>query len=170
MHFPSSCPAVYSSTLGCQTWLRRHGNDDGRCGSRCQYKIACKYLSFTLIEPHAGTEVGYTPLHIAALHGHTHILKLLIGTYGAKENLRDYSGHLACQYLNIREAPEEMEFVEFHVAQAREHTRNRKLASLFQSKKKWGSAEDLAPIEEEGLATASHQLLVPAFRTRKFSR
>lgn len=23
---------------------------------------------------------------------------------GAKENLRDYSGHLACHYLNIKEA------------------------------------------------------------------
>lgn len=27
---------------------------------------------------------GYTPLHIAALHGHQHILDLLIGTYGNK--------------------------------------------------------------------------------------
>lgn len=25
---------------------------------------------------------GYTPLHIAALHGHRHILDLLVGTYG----------------------------------------------------------------------------------------
>lgn len=105
---------------------------------------------------------GYTPLHIAALHGHRHILELLIGKYGkwqgklthmlfvfwgvewrvsmqqviyylsaidclfpgtcflivivwhvlpflsgAKKNLRDYSGHLACQYLNIREPTEE---------------------------------------------------------------
>lgn len=56
----------------------------------------------------------------------------------------------------------------FQVTQARERNRNRKLASLFHSKKKWGSAEDLAPIEEE--RTASHQLVLPAFRPRKFSR
>lgn len=113
---------------------------------------------------------GYTPLHIAALHGHQHILDLLIGTYGAKENLRDYSGHLACHYLNIKE-PEALEEecdIQFQVTQARERNRNRKLASLFHSKKKWGSAEELAPIEEE--RTSSHQLVLPAFRPRKFSR
>ncbi|KAM9505111.1 ankyrin repeat domain-containing protein SOWAHC-like [Salvelinus alpinus] len=116
---------------------------------------------------------GYTPLHIAALHGHRHILELLIGKYGAKKNLRDYSGHLACQYLNIREpteedraAPEEIQFPEFH---ARDRSRNRKLVSLFQSKKKWGSAEELAPVKER-VALAPHQLMVPAFRPRKFSR
>ncbi|XP_042159666.1 ankyrin repeat domain-containing protein SOWAHC isoform X2 [Oncorhynchus tshawytscha] len=119
------------------------------------------------------TKGGYTPLHIAALHGHRHILELLIGTYGAKKNLRDYSGHLACQYLNITEpteddrvAPEETQFPEF---QARDHSRNRKLVSLFQSKKKWGSAEELAPVKER-VALAPHQLMVPAFRPRKFSR
>ena len=57
---------------------------------------------------------------------------------------------------------------EFQVTQARERNKNRKLVSLFHSKKKWGSAEELAPIEEE--RTASHQLVVPAFRPRKFSR
>lgn len=57
---------------------------------------------------------------------------------------------------------------EFHVTQVRERNKNRKLVSLFHSKKKWGSAEELAPIEEE--RTAPHQLLLPAFRPRKFSR
>ncbi|XP_070825623.1 ankyrin repeat domain-containing protein SOWAHC [Chaetodon trifascialis] len=116
------------------------------------------------------TKSGYTPLHIAALHGHRHILDLLIGTYGAKENLRDYSGHLAFHYLNTKEAegPEEDCELPFQVTQARERNRNRKLVSLFHSKKKWGSAEELAPIEEE--RTASHQLVLPAFRPRKFSR
>ena len=57
--------------------------------------------------------------------------------------------------------------LDFQTCQAPER-RNRKLASLFQSKKKWGSAEELAPIEEE--RSASHQLMIPAFRTRKFSR
>ncbi|KAM6929883.1 uncharacterized protein PEZ65_009011 [Lycodopsis pacificus] len=113
---------------------------------------------------------GYTPLHIAALHGHRHILDLLIVTYGAKENLRDYSGHFAGHYLNIKEpeGPEEDCDLQFQVTQARERNRNRKLASLFHSKKKWGSAEELAPIEEE--RTASHQLALPPFRPRKFSR
>ncbi|KAG7239279.1 hypothetical protein INR49_029367 [Caranx melampygus] len=91
-------------------------------------------------------------------------------SFSAKENLRDYSGHLACHYLNIKEpeGPEEECELQFQVTQARERNRNRKLVSLFQSKKKWGSAEELAPIEEE--RTASHQLALPPFRPRKFSR
>ncbi|CAJ1084483.1 ankyrin repeat domain-containing protein SOWAHA isoform X3 [Xyrichtys novacula] len=138
-------------------WAAKHGSED-----------------MATLVANAGADVniksGYTPLHIAALHGHQHILDLLIGTYGAKENLRDYSGHLAGHYLKIKEpeAPEEDCEIQFHVTQARERNRNRKLASLFHSKKKWGSAEDLAPIEEE--RTASHQLVLPAFRPRKFSR
>lgn len=46
--------------------------------------------------------------------------------------------------------------------------RNRKITSLFHSMKKWGSAEDLAPVLEE--RTVAHQLMLPAFRPRKFSR
>eukprot|EP00064_Thunnus_orientalis_P016854 superscaffoldBa00003429_g16926 len=136
-------------------WAAKHGNED-----------------MAALVANAGADVntksGYTPLHIAALHGHQNILDLLIGTYGAKENLRDYSGHLACHYLNIREpeGPEEDCELQFHVTQARERNRNRKLVSLFHSKKKWGSAEDLAPIEEERTAQ-QHQLAVPPFRPRK---
>ncbi|XP_038866539.1 ankyrin repeat domain-containing protein SOWAHB-like isoform X6 [Salvelinus namaycush] len=143
-------------------WAAKHGKED-----------------MATMMANAGADVntkshgGYTPLHIAALHGHRHILELLIGKYGAKKNLRDYSGHLACQYLNIREpteedraAPEEIQFPEFH---ARDRSRNRKLVSLFQSKKKWGSAEELAPVKER-VALAPHQLMVPVFRPRKFSR
>ncbi|XP_024149369.1 ankyrin repeat domain-containing protein SOWAHA isoform X1 [Oryzias melastigma] len=140
-------------------WAAKHGNED----------------MVTLVAD-AGADVnlkshgGYTPLHIAALHGHQHILDLLIQSYGAKENLRDYSGHLACHYLNMKdpEGPGEDRELQFHVTQVRERNKNRKLVSLFHSKKKWGSAEELAPIEEE--RTAPHQLIVPALRPRKFSR
>ncbi|XP_046895900.1 ankyrin repeat domain-containing protein SOWAHB isoform X1 [Hypomesus transpacificus] len=137
-------------------WAAKHGKED-----------------MTTLVANAGADVniksyaGYTPLHIAALHGHRHILDLLIQSYGAKENIRDYSGHLACYYLNIRGSSEGDSQLHFQTCQAPER-RNRKLASLFQSKKKWGSAEELAPIEEE--RSASHQLMIPAFRTRKFSR
>ncbi|KAK2897212.1 hypothetical protein Q8A73_013592 [Channa argus] len=138
-------------------WAAKHGNKD-----------------MATLVANAGADVntksGYTALHIAALHGHRHILDLLVETYGAKANLRDYSGHLASHYLHIKEpeGPEEDCELQFQVTQARERNKNRKLASLFHSKKKWGSAEELAPIEEE--RTASHQLSVPPFRTRKFSR
>ncbi|XP_007887671.1 ankyrin repeat domain-containing protein SOWAHC-like isoform X2 [Callorhinchus milii] len=41
---------------------------------------------------------GYTALHIAALHGHRHIIVLLINTYNAKPNIRDYYGKMPLQY------------------------------------------------------------------------
>lgn len=140
-------------------WAAKHGKED-----------------MATLVANAGADIntkshgGYTPLHIAALHGHQHILNLLIKTYGAKENLRDYSGHFACHYLGVRESerPEEQSELQCQAAQVREPNRNRKLSSLFQSKKKWGSAEELAPIEEERVVP--HQLMIPAFRTRKFSR
>ncbi|XP_028849015.1 ankyrin repeat domain-containing protein SOWAHC-like isoform X1 [Denticeps clupeoides] len=111
---------------------------------------------------------GYTPLHIAALHGHRHVADLLVEAYGAKRNVRDYSGRFAAYYLTARvSGHEDTTDAQFHGPQAGER-RNRKLALLFHPKKKWGSAEDLTPIPEEQAST--NQLTIPAFRTRKFSR
>ncbi|XP_043086242.1 ankyrin repeat domain-containing protein SOWAHC isoform X2 [Puntigrus tetrazona] len=141
-------------------WAAKHGKED-----------------MTTMLAEAGADIntkahGYTPLHIAALHGHRHIFDLLVRTYGAKENLRDYSGHLAYHYLNLRETQVEehelSEVGECHSLTQAGERRNRKIASLFQSMKKWGSAEDLAPVPEE--RTVAHQLMLPAFRPRKFSR
>ncbi|XP_014835323.1 PREDICTED: ankyrin repeat domain-containing protein SOWAHA-like isoform X5 [Poecilia mexicana] len=149
----------FTSVITALHWAAKHGNEN-----------------MAVLMADAGADVntkshgGYTPLHIAALHGHRHILDLLIGTYGAKENVRDYSGRLPGHYLNIKdpEGPQDDCDLQFQVAQARERNKNRKLVSLFHSKKKWGSAEELAPIEEE--RTATHQLALPPFRPRKFSR
>uniref|UniRef100_A0A672QM83 SOWAHA-C winged helix-turn-helix domain-containing protein n=1 Tax=Sinocyclocheilus grahami TaxID=75366 RepID=A0A672QM83_SINGR len=135
-------------------WAAKHGKED---------------MTNMLAEAGADINIkaGYTPLHIAALHGHRHIYDLLVRTYGAKDNLRDYSGHLAYHYLNVRETQlEDHELCDmlFHAGERR----NRKITSLFHSMKKWGSAEDLAPVPEE--RTVAHQLMLPAFRPRKFSR
>ncbi|XP_067228017.1 ankyrin repeat domain-containing protein SOWAHC [Chanodichthys erythropterus] len=142
-------------------WAAKHGKED-----------------MTTVLAEAGADIntklhgGYTPLHIAALHGHRHIVDLLVRTYGAKENLRDYSGHLACHYLNLRdtqlEDQELSEVSECHSLTQAGERRNRKITSLFHSMKKWGSAEELAPVPEE--RTVAHQLMLPAFRPRKFSR
>ncbi|KAK9954585.1 hypothetical protein ABG768_016637 [Culter alburnus] len=140
-------------------WAAKHGKED---------------MTTVLAEAGAdiNTKAGYTPLHIAALHGHRHIVDLLVRTYGAKENLRDYSGHLACHYLNLRdtqlEDQELSEVSECHSLTQVGERRNRKITSLFHSMKKWGSAEELAPVPEE--RTVAHQLMLPAFRPRKFSR
>ncbi|XP_067301751.1 ankyrin repeat domain-containing protein SOWAHC [Pseudorasbora parva] len=140
-------------------WAAKHGKED---------------MTTVLAEAGAdiNTKAGYTPLHIAALHGHRRIFDLLIRTYGAKENLRDYSGRLAYHYLNLRdtrlEDHELSEVSECHSLTQAGERRNRKISSLFHSMKKWGSAEELAPVPEE--RTVAHQLMLPAFRPRKFSR
>uniref|UniRef100_A0A8C6WSQ3 SOWAHA-C winged helix-turn-helix domain-containing protein n=1 Tax=Neogobius melanostomus TaxID=47308 RepID=A0A8C6WSQ3_9GOBI len=150
-------PTLANKKVTALHWAAKHGNKD-----------------MATLVAEAGADVntksvrGYTPLHIAALHGHQHILELLIGTYGAKESVRDYSGRLACHYLNVKEpdvTEEECDIREFPL---RGRHRNRKLASLFSSRKKWGSAEELAPIQEE--RSGPQHLNLPPFRPRKFSR
>lgn len=42
---------------------------------------------------------GYTPLHIAAIHGHAEVMALLVKSYGARIDERDNSGKKAFQYL-----------------------------------------------------------------------
>ncbi|XP_029470394.1 ankyrin repeat domain-containing protein SOWAHC-like isoform X5 [Rhinatrema bivittatum] len=131
------------------------------------------------------TSGGYTPLHIAALHGHRQIMELLILDYGAKQTVRDYSGRLPAQYLKLEGhsngatgSPrlELQMLLEFQ--QLRGERRNRKLACLFlpkssssHSKKRWGSAEDLTEEEEEkGNGSSQHLALPSPYRVRKFSR
>ncbi|XP_061582342.1 ankyrin repeat domain-containing protein SOWAHD [Cololabis saira] len=50
---------------------------------------------------------GLTPLHVASMHGHYMVVKLLVGAFGADVDARDYSGRRAWQYLR-GDAPAEM--------------------------------------------------------------
>ncbi|XP_076171517.1 uncharacterized protein LOC143148749 isoform X2 [Ptiloglossa arizonensis] len=47
---------------------------------------------------------GYTPLHIAMQFDHENIFNLLVQVYGANQEIRDYSGKKARQYLVSQEA------------------------------------------------------------------
>ncbi|XP_051561881.1 sosondowah ankyrin repeat domain family Cb [Myxocyprinus asiaticus] len=47
----------------------------------------------------ARSSVGYTPLHLAAMHNHIEVVKLLVGAFDADVEVRDYNGKKACQYL-----------------------------------------------------------------------
>nr|XP_042698487.1 ankyrin repeat domain-containing protein SOWAHA-like isoform X27 [Chrysemys picta bellii] len=141
-------------------WAAKHGKED---------------LVSLLVA--AGADVntrshGYTPLHIAALHGHRQVMDLLVRSYGAKQNVRDHSGHLARHYLGA-EKPLDRDATLPQLPAVR--GRNRALACLLlpkgsgQARKRWGSAEDLTEEEERGQA---QHLAVPAsYRAvRKFSR
>ncbi|XP_077434709.1 ankyrin repeat domain-containing protein SOWAHC [Vanacampus margaritifer] len=50
---------------------------------------------------------GLTPLHVASMHGHYAVVKLLVGAFGADVDVMDYSGRRAWQYLRP-DAPLEM--------------------------------------------------------------
>ncbi|XP_023677415.2 ankyrin repeat domain-containing protein SOWAHA-like [Paramormyrops kingsleyae] len=47
----------------------------------------------------ARSSAGYTPLHLAAMHNHIEVVKLLVGAYDANVEARDYSGRKAAHYL-----------------------------------------------------------------------
>lgn len=51
------------------------------------------------INVNARSSAGYTPLHLAAMHNHIEVVKLLVGAYDADVHVRDYSGKKAAQYL-----------------------------------------------------------------------
>ncbi|CAL8320959.1 unnamed protein product [Merluccius merluccius] len=42
---------------------------------------------------------GYTPLHLAAMHCHTQVVRMLVSDWEADPEVRDYSGKRAIQYL-----------------------------------------------------------------------
>ncbi|XP_061644471.1 ankyrin repeat domain-containing protein SOWAHD [Phyllopteryx taeniolatus] len=50
---------------------------------------------------------GLTPLHVASMHGHYAVVKLLVGAFGADVDVMDYGGRRAWQYLRP-DAPREM--------------------------------------------------------------
>ncbi|GFR28772.1 uncharacterized protein TNCT_337562 [Trichonephila clavata] len=52
----------------------------------------------------AKSKQGYTPLHIAAMYGNEEIMEVLINTYGADSNARDYSGKRPLHYLPKNQA------------------------------------------------------------------
>ncbi|XP_070692380.1 ankyrin repeat domain-containing protein SOWAHA [Pempheris klunzingeri] len=54
---------------------------------------------------------GYTPLHIAAIHGRTEVMVLLVQSYGANVNERDNDGKKAFNYLDEGVSAEVRELV-----------------------------------------------------------
>ncbi|XP_004456524.1 ankyrin repeat domain-containing protein SOWAHA [Dasypus novemcinctus] len=51
------------------------------------------------VDVNARSHGGYTPLHLAALHGHEDAAVLLVAQLGAQVHVRDHSGRRAYQYL-----------------------------------------------------------------------
>uniref|UniRef100_A0A3P9KMJ8 Uncharacterized protein n=1 Tax=Oryzias latipes TaxID=8090 RepID=A0A3P9KMJ8_ORYLA len=76
------------------------------CPSQPQTILACplRYYYNYLTVPcetfvNSKSHGGYTPLHIAAIHGHTEVMELLVQRYGASISDRDNDGRKAIHYL-----------------------------------------------------------------------
>ncbi|KAM4538039.1 ankyrin repeat domain-containing protein SOWAHC-like [Fundulus diaphanus] len=78
----------------CLHWAAKHGNAD-----LIEEIIHFAEQHRLPVSVDVRSNMGYTPLHIAAMHSHMEVLKLLCGAFNADVEIRDYSGRKACQYL-----------------------------------------------------------------------
>ncbi|KAK3523798.1 hypothetical protein QTP70_010030 [Hemibagrus guttatus] len=72
-----------------------------KCGKS---EILCKIIDLSRqagkgVDINSKSYAGYTPLHIAAIHGHEYIIGILVNEYGANCDVRDNSGKKAHHYL-----------------------------------------------------------------------
>ncbi|XP_030598693.1 uncharacterized protein sowahb [Archocentrus centrarchus] len=86
-------------------WIAKHG--DHRVLNTLGYGAEKLSLTFDI---NARANSGHTPLHLAVMHGHKNIIRLLVKKYQADVKQRDVAGKRPWQYLS-GEAPVEM----FHV-------------------------------------------------------
>ncbi|XP_059213655.1 uncharacterized protein LOC131992187 [Centropristis striata] len=82
-------------------WIAKHG--DHRVLNTLWYGVQKAGLTFDM---NAQSACGYTPLHIAAIHGHKNIMKLLVNKFDADVKLRDAAGKKPWQYLSRTTPPE----------------------------------------------------------------
>ncbi|XP_043518436.1 ankyrin repeat domain-containing protein SOWAHC isoform X2 [Frieseomelitta varia] len=78
-------------------WAAKHGDENIVKLIAGTYKDYIKSVNET-------SNGGYTPLHIAMQFDHENIFNLLVQVYGANQEVRDYSGKKARQYLVSQEA------------------------------------------------------------------
>ncbi|XP_067899938.1 ankyrin repeat domain-containing protein SOWAHA [Heterodontus francisci] len=76
-------------------WAAKSGNSEIMC-----WIIDTAEVNGIKMDINSKAYGGYTPLHIAAIHGKENVIVELVQNYGAKTTLRDYSGKRPYHYLN----------------------------------------------------------------------
>ncbi|NXD29006.1 SWAHB protein, partial [Spelaeornis formosus] len=75
-------------------WLAKHGDGPGLQ----ELAAAARRLGLAL-DVDARSGCGYTPLHLAAIHGHQLVIKVLVLQLGCQVQVRDGSGRRPWEYL-----------------------------------------------------------------------
>ncbi|CAL1582876.1 unnamed protein product [Knipowitschia caucasica] len=78
----------------CLHWAAKQGKDE----------LISQLLNFAKangvsVNVNVRSSAGYTPLHLAAMHGHIQVVRVLLSDWEADLEARDYSGRRALQYL-----------------------------------------------------------------------
>ncbi|XP_077392556.1 ankyrin repeat domain-containing protein SOWAHC [Festucalex cinctus] len=78
----------------CLHWAAKQGKAE----------LLCQLLTFAKdngvpMNVNVRSAAGYTPLHLAAMHGHIQVVRVLLSDWEADPEVRDYSGRRAIQYL-----------------------------------------------------------------------
>lgn len=82
-------------------WIAKHG--DHRVLNTLWYGVEKASLTFDI---DAQSSCGYTPLHIAAIHNHRNIIRVLVNKFSANNRLRDSAGKRAWFYLHHSSPPD----------------------------------------------------------------
>ncbi|NXN16279.1 SWAHB protein, partial [Indicator maculatus] len=75
-------------------WLAKHGDGPG-----LQELAAAARQAGLVLDVDARSGCGYTPLHLAAIHGHQLVIKVLVLQLGCQVQIRDSSGRQPWEYL-----------------------------------------------------------------------
>ncbi|NWU94393.1 SWAHB protein, partial [Upupa epops] len=75
-------------------WLAKHGD-----GAGLQELAAAARQAGLALDVDARSGCGYTPLHLAAIHGHQLVIKVLVLQLGCQVQVRDSSGRRPWEYL-----------------------------------------------------------------------
>lgn len=88
------CKRDFISGFTVLHWIAKHG--DHRVLNTLCYGVEKSGMT---LDVNAKTLCGYTPLHMAAIHGHKKLIRLLVQKYRADVRIRDSSGKRPWQYL-----------------------------------------------------------------------
>ncbi|XP_037002947.2 ankyrin repeat domain-containing protein SOWAHB [Artibeus jamaicensis] len=76
-------------------WIAKHGNLRA-----LQDLVSGTQKAGIALDVNVKSSCGYTPLHLAAIHGHQGVMKLLVQRLASRVNVRDSSGKKPWQYLS----------------------------------------------------------------------